>query len=271
VPKTLAELRALTQSQPVQKLDDLRGYRSGKGWLSLDLGIRRGAEETVVRERVEVERRAFTVERFDPGQVFRRNGIALCALEGWPEARLPALAARSDVLVLRVERDSEAGKAGLRPLDLVTDVERFRLTGKAQVRKPGGAFKTVTVPRRAGRIDLWIPLLFSFESDGFRSHEGLGPLDVLSHSSSSTHYDAATDGYTTAERESRLTIFQRLSWAGQGGVSSFYQLNPFIDAARLRYLMDYEPLGETGEGREGDDPSLDWAKRSEVESRDRPE
>jgi hypothetical protein len=257
-PAGIAALLALPWGQAVRRLDDLRGYRAGLGWVALDLGIRREGAELVARLRLEDEWRRLPVMRWDPDQVFRRAGIELCALDDWPEAMLPLYAGGEHHLVLRVERDAPAAHAGLRPLDAIVDARRFAATGKAVKVSPDGSRSEIAVPPRR-RTDFRIPLAVSIEEDGVRSHLGLGPFDWLFHRSSIRSYDPDGDTFHLKTRWSLFSVLQGVSSRREGGEERYFALDPLIDFARLSYWFEKQDEDRREER------AARWGKESAIE------
>ncbi len=245
-PANLAELRALPQAHEVRSLDDLRGYRCCNRLLSIDLGVVRGDAEIVVRQKVETVRTPVPVARHDPDLVFRKNGIEICKLDSWPEERRPVGAEATDTLITYIERDSAAGRAGLRPLDLVTNGNDFARTGLARVRGRDGSLKDIQVKSPETTLDFWIPFVVSLETDGTREHAGFGPFDLIHHYSEKIVYNASTDSYDRIERWSCFSLFQGRSREGQASKDEWTSLNPFLDLARLDYLLDRYPSRSHG-------------------------
>ncbi len=242
VPATLDDLRQLGQGHPVKSLSDLTGYRAGLGWLSLDLGVLRQGNEIVIRVKLKDDWQWFPVRRWDPNQVFRQNGIELCSLADWPAENLPAHAHGSEYLVLRVSRDAPAARAGLRPLDAISNPEQFERSGKAKVKRADGAKLEFAVTGKKDPLDIWIPLFLSLETDGMRSHVGLGPFDLLFHRSSRLDYQPLTDSFSSRSGWSLLTAIQKEVESGSSGSARFFSLNPFFDLVRMPYWVEVEEL-----------------------------
>lgn len=252
VARSFAELRRKPGAHEVRAVADLTGYTAGVGWAVLDLGVRRGGEELVIRAKLVEERRPVEAKSWRRAET-RALGIDVVSLEDWPPERLPAHATPRDLLVTRVAKSSRVGLAGLRPLDVVkrgdmTDpaiglvaehhgVEEARL----RVVHPDGAEKEI--PVAAGRrepVDVWFPFLLSYQDDGFRSHVGLGPLDMLLHFSSEETYEADMDRYDATRRYSFLTTLQVWSQRTAGGKTRDWRFDPIsVDSVRMQYFEEW--------------------------------
>jgi hypothetical protein len=235
-PENFAILRDLREAQTVRSSRDLAGYAAGTGWLALDLGVIRAGKEMVLRQKVEEVRTWIPVHHLDPDGVFRQNGVELCTLEDVPNDARPPAARPADVLVLRVARGCLAGRTGLRPLDLITNVKEFERTGRAAIRTQKGE-KTIVI-EEATRRDIWIPLLLSWEEGGMRSHIGFGPLDIIFHRSTAYEYNEGTDHYDSAARWSFLGTIQSRSRTEARGSLRHFGIDPVLDQARIEYAFD---------------------------------
>jgi len=246
VPPDLASLRALPPGHPVRSLSDLSGYLAGTGWLLLDLGIIREGKDLVVRAKVAERYRPLATKRWDPRFVFRKNGIEACLLSDWNPDDRPKTAEAGDLLILRVATGSEAAFAGLRPLDLVTDPGSFERSGRALVRSGDGSLKRLRIAARRERtvwltmdiVTVWVPFLFSWESDGARSHLGIGPLDLLFHFSSRRDYNWHTDSFEIRRRWSLLGTVQQQVVLRPSGDWRTFSLDPLFDMTRFDYGND---------------------------------
>ena len=155
---------------------------------------------------------------------------------------------------MRVARDSPLGRAGLRPLDLVPRESIHALLSlvghrRVRVRDREGREKRLHVVPRPEPIDLWIPLLFSFQDDGVRWHLGLGPLELLYHASGSVQYDVETDSYERTRRWSVGTSVQSAWVEGVGGQRATAGVNLFFDGARTAYLEEWWAAAEERRSR----------------------
>lgn len=126
---TPAALREARAGHPVRAADDLRGYLTAPG-VALDLLVVRGGEEVVVRVPLVEPHRWLPVRLWAP-HLTRWHGIDLVRVADLAPEHQPAGAGPRDFLVVRVARDAPAGRAGLRPLDVVPEGEVVGLLGGA--------------------------------------------------------------------------------------------------------------------------------------------
>jgi RNA polymerase sigma-70 factor (ECF subfamily) len=241
----------------VKRLADIAGYSAGAGWLLLELYVLRRNEERIVHVQLTDRRERVPARRWDPRGTFRRNGIELCALDDWPPELLPAWAEPTDHMVILVERGSEAGLAGLRPLDIVTNIHQFERTGRALVRRPDGTIQKLRV-QTADEEDIWVPFLLSDEENAIRSYFGLGPLDALVHEVDQYDYDAATDSYQETHRSTYLSCL----WYERRGNEVQMGVFPIFDPPRFKTLTELNDRGEP-------DLSQSWSRSDELEDLDR--
>ena len=256
---SVALVRARAACHPVRTAGDLRGYLTGAPWVVLDLVVRRGEAELVVRQPVRAPEEWFPVPEFR-AEVGRWHGLAASRLGDWPPERRPAWAAPEDLVIVRVVRDAPAARAGLRPLDVVPAGEWERLLqggpdAPVRVRAADGAWKSLPpfAPREAPR-DLYLPLLFSYERDGARAHLGLGPGDLLWHWSSQLDYDPHTDTYEETWRWSAGTSIQGAGVRAPSGTRETAGINLFLDGARLGFASELARTGEERARRTGQPP-----------------
>jgi hypothetical protein len=253
-----------TDRAPVARIADLRGWLCGLGWLELELEVRRGEATVLVRttprdviRRVPVELRH---SAWDSEPVVALSwpalyGAEVCSLRDWPEELLPPGARRTESLVLRVAQCSSAGLAGLVPGDVVVE-ERVRHMGKKinrgrdllhqldsfvwdlRVRGVDGRERAIPI-EHVRTSEEWIPGVMSYLSDGIRWHFGLGPFDLLYHSSSRPSFAEDSDVHERVERMSFLTIIQwdRTTRGAGPYVRSAFQ--PFIDLERAAYYKEW--------------------------------
>lgn len=255
--------------QPVHAVSDLAGYLCGLGWVELELRVQRGGAEVVLTSKPRDDARplAIATTRFSSETGPTRFDVALPRLMGaevspladWPEALRPTHASRgetTELLVTRVAQDSPAAIAGLLPGDVVVD-SAFREDGAttaghdrlhdvksvewlAIVRGADGRERGIEARRSTQPWDVWIPLLFSWQTDGVRSHFGLGPTDALFHWSSRPQWSDATSSPERVSRWSVLTMLQSERVTRPGGVSSHTSFQPVVDFARWFYYDEWK-------------------------------
>jgi hypothetical protein len=263
--RTPEALRQAAGAHGVKHHDDLRGYLCGLGWLNLDLLVARGDEQIVVRVALE-RREAWVPTRPLKSDRSRWRGLALVGVEELPPALRPTGSVSGEVLVTRVARGSPLGRAGLRPLDVLTTraadllLSRHKdlltqLFPKASssfgqtleedgailvaARTPDGTLKQLEFVPRQAPTDLWFPFLFSQQNDGTRSHLGVGPLDMLFHTSDELVYLPTQDRYLRSSRWSVLTIFQGGARRTNQGTEDWGGINFLVDDSRIRYFKDW--------------------------------
>jgi hypothetical protein len=208
-PRTLDALRAVAHGHPVESRNDLRGYTAGWDWVSLDLGVLRGDEKLVVRERLSPAEVVFVAApRWDQGGTLRRNGIDLSPVVDWPADTVPTHAQPGDHVVLYVTRGSAAGLAGLRPLDAVLDANSLLRTGRSVVRTVDGVEKDMVIPATVRSRDIWIPFVYAHIRDVAHPYVGFGPLDLLSHYWHRSYYEPAADAYRRDKQFTLLSVFR---------------------------------------------------------------
>lgn len=246
------EVRARPGAHPVRAVADLHGYATAQAWVVLDLVVRRGGAEVVVPIPLDEETTAVAVHLWRPHEG-RWHGVDVCAVADLPEDLRPSYAEQDDLLVLRVARDSPAGRAGLRPLELVPaaglDVVNGTQDRKGEVvvKDARGRPKRLSIAPREEPVVLWIPLLLSIDSDGVRWHLGVGPLDLLYHASSRLDYSPTTDCYERTWRWSVGSSVQETGVEGAGGARSDGGVTLGPDWARMSYWL--ECLDAYNEGR----------------------
>lgn len=245
-------VRARATCHEVTSTADLRGYLAGAPWVVLDLVVRRGDREVVVRQPLVEPEEWFPVAEHRP-EVGRWHGVAVSRLADWPLERRPAWADADDLVVVRVVRDAPAARAGLRPLDVVPRSEWPRLLEgeSVSVRRADGQPKQLPpFPERDAPADLYIPLLLSFEYDGHRTHIGVGPFDFLWHWSSREEYEPETDSYEKTWRWSAGTSIQGAGIREAGGVRETAGVNLF-DGARMEFAAELARAREEARRRAG--------------------
>ncbi len=127
---TPAELKARASAHPVRTVGDLRPYLIAPG-AALDLLVLRGGQEVVVRVPLIEPHRWLPVRLWAP-HLTRWHGIDLARVGDLAPEHQPVGAKARDFLVVRVARDAPAGRAGLRPLDVVPEAEVVGLLGGGQ-------------------------------------------------------------------------------------------------------------------------------------------
>lgn len=301
-PADAKALRAQRAAHRVRALDDLRPYLVAPG-ACLDLVVVRSGAEVVVRQPLAEPHQWLPVRLWSP-HATRWHGIDLVRVEDLPPEHRPADASLRDFLVVRVARDAPAGRAGLRPLDVVSNGDAFYLLGGrvsdwatrlqrtltpastdsatlespvplleepaddaagaaeddearqsgrvvARVRKPDGQVVRLEFEPRRPATELWFPFVFSYHTDGVRSHLGLGPFDLLFHHSSRVDYDPETDDYVSLTRWSVGTSIQGGGVSSQAGTDASGGVSPFLDGVRMRYLMDWLSVPDETSRRRG--------------------
>ena len=248
---------------PIATVDDLRPYLVGLGWLHLDIQVLRDDTPQIVRQPLYDTSEWVPTNPWRP-ETTRWHGVDLVAVERWPDERRPVDTSPGDLLVTRVARDSPAGQAGLRPLDVVSaDKVPALLDGMAvEVLAADGSPKSVRLEPREPPTELWFPLLFSYQSDGVRSHLGLGPLELLFHRSSRVDYAPTLDGYIETWRWAFLTNIQGTGVRSPAG-SSWFTGFVFLETSRLNYLFEWWEARTESEARR-----RPWSLRPEEEDED---
>ncbi|MGE0708555.1 MAG: hypothetical protein AB7N76_22995 [Planctomycetota bacterium] len=252
-----AELRAQAAAHPVRKVSDLVGYLCGAGWLQLDLLVSRAGEERVVRAPLRRTQEWVPVRPLQPDRT-RWRGVELVDIEDLPPTLRPAGAAQGEVLVTRVARGAPLGRAGLRPLDVLTRQGADLLLGRERdgrsladvldeegevsvgVRSPGArAARQVAFEPRGEPHQTWFPGLLSLQRDGTRFHLGVGLFDVLLHASSELVYQPTQDRYVESSRWSILTLIQGGERRTEQGSVEWGGINFLVDDSRLSYFRDW--------------------------------
>lgn len=253
---TADEVRARPGSHPVRALADLHGYAAAQEWVVLDLIVVRDGAEVVVPIPLHEETTAVAVHLWRPHEG-RWHGVDVCAVADLPEDLRPPHAEDDDLLVLRVARDSPAGRAGLRPLELVPasgmDVVNGTQDrrGEVVVKDARGRPKRLSIVPREEPIVVWIPLVLSIDSDGVRWHVGVGPLDLLYHASSRLDYSPTTDCYERTWRWSVGTSVQETGVDAAGGTRSDGGVTLGPDWARAWYWLECLDAYDEGRRRRG--------------------
>jgi hypothetical protein len=239
------DIRAAAGGHEVRTLADLHGYGAARGWARLHLGVVRGGRPTWVAARLASPREPVPVERApDARAMFTRFGYELAPVASLSPEHRPAAAAPDDRIVLFVAQGSPAAVAGLRPLDLCTEEAAQALARggdeRVELRAGDGSTKAIRPDWPEEPIDVWIPLLVSYQWDGARRHVGIGPLDLLVHFVTDNVYDAEEDEHARVWRTSVLGIFQRERERRRTGTAATtVALNPLVDLARLRYFVEW--------------------------------
>jgi hypothetical protein len=260
-----AELRK--RGHAVRAIADLETYMVGLGWAHLDLVVEREKTPLIVRVKLEraptesvpvvVYRGGASTQSYSTASgaftlsvkstVWR--GVDFVRVKDLPEALRPNYADDDDVLVLRVARGSAAALVGIRPLDALSEGAAGAFTvgyinhdQDIVIRTRGGP-KTIHLawwnPLLEGHSDYWIPFVFSYQSDAFRTHIGLGPWDDVLHYSSKLDYNADLDGYVETSRFSLATVVQRCATSGPGGSKAQGGVRALYDPARWDYYYDW--------------------------------
>jgi len=269
-PPTPEALRRAAVGAAVGSRRDLAGIGALADIGAVDLVVVRGGREASVRARLRAEGTPLpTVPATlslapgfpsswgmtpPPGSLGRDIGVEVVSLDGWPSRHSPrhatdtsARASRTSgppLLVTRVATGSPLARAGLRPLDVILEVlYRDDVTAEARaliVRGPDGRTRTIAFTRRdpGSATDLWWPFLLSVQSDGRRSHVGVGPLELLFHRSATERYDPATDAVVRTTRTSVLGTFAFVSDEGASGGDAALGMY-VVDPARFGYFGDW--------------------------------
>jgi hypothetical protein len=157
--------------------------------------------------------------------------------------------------VTRVAQSSPAGIAGLAPGDVIVS-ETVRgipksLNTKKDILRQIDSFVWEVVVRGAnGRprtvpiehvlpSEEWIPGCMSYLSDGVRWHFGLGPFDLLFHTSSRPSFTNGSDPSQRIDRLSILTVFQWDRTSGAGGSYVRGAFQPIVDVERAAYYKEW--------------------------------
>lgn len=246
----------------VRDLDDLRGLAVGVEGLELELRVRRGQDDLIVRQPL----RAPTPVATRPWAPALADalGVELARLDDWPASRRPDGAGPEDYLVVRVAAGSPGAVAGLRPLDVIdnerglfdlhmgnipaelgpiADALRAQLEQDPElqlitVRAADGRAKRLALRPPEAPRDSGLLLLWGYQADHARAHLGLLPLDLLFHHSSEATYDPMADAFSVGRRWSFLTLFQVQSATGGAQEGLTFRMNPLVDEVRAAYLMD---------------------------------
>jgi hypothetical protein len=282
----LTRMRAENLGTPVRGVHDLQGYTAGYGWAVLDLGVERAGEEIVCRAWLKDRRQRLTVTkppalkvsvgplaRHDLRDWARYMGVELTGMSEWPSSLRPTHAAPEDHVVSRIERDSPAALAGLRPLDVITRARSFveesssfgwtdyddlaflpfrtpitasdfprrfsAVKWSLTVRSADGGTREIDAVKRTDHTDFWIPFVLSLQSDGTTSHFGLGPLDMIFHHSARKSYDPETDVYGIKSRVSFLTAFHHEEKTSPRGGPRWLDTWPIADRVRGEYSVEW--------------------------------
>lgn len=246
----------------VRDVDDLRGLAVGIEGLEVELRVRRGGEERVVRQPL----RAPTVVATRPWAPALADalGVQLARLDDWPASRRPQAAGPEDYVVVRVAAGSPGARAGLRPLDVIdnerglfdlhlgnippeltpiADALRAQLEQDPElqlitVRAADGRVKRLELHPPEAPRDSGLLLLWGYQANHVRTHFGLLPLDLLFHHSTEATYDPLADAFSVGRRWSLLTLFQVQSATGGAQEGLTFRMNPLIDEVRSAYLME---------------------------------
>jgi len=252
-PPAPGVLRGLPAAHEVRSSEDLSDYLCGVGWLSLDLLVRRGEEELVVRAPLSLRQQWVPTRPLRPDRS-RWRGVELVDVRDLPPPLRPRGSEPGDVLVTRVARGAPLGVAGLRPLDVLGEEaagllldRNLRLRDALErgdelvltVRGADGNPKLIEFSPRREPTNLWFPFLYSHQSDGSRFHVGVGPLDVLFHASSSQVYLPTQDRYLKSSRWSLLTLIQGGARRTEQGTEDWGGINFLVDDSRLNYFLEW--------------------------------
>lgn len=244
----------------VRELDDLRGLAVGVEGLEVELRVRRGDRELVVRQPLHAP--SLVAARPWAPELAGRLGVELARLDDWPESRRPRGAGPGDYLVVRVGAGSPGARLGLRPLDVIendrglfdlhmgnfppemapiVDAIKVQLEQDPElqlvsVRAADGRVKRLALRPPEAPRDSGLLLLWSYQANHVRTHLGLLPLDLLFHHSTDASYDPLVDDFSVGRRWSFLTLFQVQSTSGGAQEGLTFRLNPLIDEVRARYL-----------------------------------
>ena len=252
-PYTLSAIHSDPAAEPIDSLPTLAPYALTPEGQALHLAVQRGGEEVAIA--IPINRQLPLKGNAYAWFISSKYGIELIELDNWVDGSLPRHANSGDYLVLAVQEDSPAALAGLRPLDVIPvppsrdrDLIRARLregrfgtlgsSDGFRVLRQDGEHRIAVTPYYEPQ-NIWIPLIFSYESDGRRSHIGLGPLDVIYHSSSQKEYDVDSDAFVTRSRWSLLTCFRGVRHELPTGTSEDLGVSLILDPARTLYLGEY--------------------------------
>lgn len=274
-PADPGEVRRRRGAHPVRSVDDLRPYLAGVGWTALDLVVVRDGAEVVVRLDLWSPETPVRTTPYLPVRA-RWHGVDLVSLHDLPASLQPLHARRGDLLVVRVARDAPAGRAGLRPLDLLASHVDTLLppTGpnalpgaeRGVPDEPGGGRQPARVRRADGRVEvlrfepreeptsLWIPLLFALDLDGSRGHLGLGPFELLGHASWRRDYSPTSDAHETTWRWSVAATIQGAGLASPGGSRDTGGVTLGLDLPRWSYLLEWWDLDDEAARRREEPP-----------------
>ncbi|MEZ6187978.1 MAG: hypothetical protein R3F62_23590 [Planctomycetota bacterium] len=236
-PVDSATLRA--RGQAVRSLEDLRGYATAAGWLTLDLLVEREGQERCVRVDLELDVSPVLARPWAPSRT-RYQGVEVVAVSELEPGLRPLHAADDQLLVSRVARDAPLGRAGLRPLDLVRveELERLLAGAPGEVIKPDGVRRELQAEPRGVPLEVWIPLVFTYQDDGARTHVGLGPWDTTFHYSQRTDYEPTLDAYVERWRWSVGTSIQNSGVTSATGTVRSGGVTLLVDRVRMDYLLD---------------------------------
>ena len=254
---TWQQVRSAPQAHDIDTLDDLQGYTSAYGWLTLDLAVERNGREVVVRLPLTAGKRQVASSPLETKAWrtgFRMHQITDPDIRVRPRHASAATSAnaasseadwvaqnRSSFLVTYVATNSLAAVQGLRPFDAIVADSADQVTDPNQILtriRRNGHKRAFTPLPKPDPTDIWIPFLFSYQADGRRSHIGIGPFEALFHYSSKHTFDPATDSVDKTWRWSALTTIFGNGEKGKSGRIREAGVAIF-DPARLLYFSDW--------------------------------
>lgn len=233
----------------------------GSAWCLVELLVRRGEKEIVVTQ--EVGRPREMPIRLSDFSENARSGVFLTRIDHWKDDWQPVHSKTGDLLVFYVGQNTLLGKAGLRPLDLIRPANESndwsRLLMGQRV-TPGGIvanyreadlkdlsrtvkgkelkFRGVDDQVEIRRFQV-VSGSFEYETNGLRTHGGIGPFDWIFHFHSDYWYDERTDQYGYVRRYSIGSVLQSSSSKrGETESSSLYGIDLLIDSAKFGYYQD---------------------------------
>lgn len=233
----------------------------GSAWCLLELLIQRGEKEVVVTQ--EIGRpREIPIRLFDFSEN-ARSGVFLTRIDHWKRDWQPAHAKPGDLLVFYVGQNTLLGKAGVRPLDLIRPANgsndwssllmgsRVKANG-AVVQYPEKELKELSRTVKGENlkfrgIDDQVEIrrfqlfsgTFEYETNGLRTHGGIGPFDWIFHFNSDYWYDERTDTYGYVQRYSIGSVIQSISSKrGATESSSLFGVDLIVDSAKYGYYQD---------------------------------